>query len=213
MYGAELRALFGVDKDFYQLGYDFDGLEARIEGHYCYKYDNELKEYCNSLIMEKPNDVHTLTAKKISEIIGEVFGRTPAKSVKYAASYGARPARIAKTVGCSLELGELIFEAFWQAAYPLAALAEKLKLYWETIGKKKFVLGIDGRKIPTRSASAIINSLFQSAGVICAKRAMVIHEQNLKSEGITVDFWKEDWKNLSYCQQLIAYHKQHCGLV
>lgn len=209
LYGSQLRELFGVDtKLCYQLGYDFDGLEARIEGHYCYKYDNDLKEYCKSLIMEKPNDVHTLTAKKISEIIGEVFGRTPAKSVKYAASYGARPARIAKTVGCSLELGELIFEAFWQAAYPLAALAEKLKLYWETTGKKKFVLGIDGRKIPTRSASAIINSLFQSAGVICAKRAMIIHNRKLREAGYAVDFFTDDWKNLSYCQQLIAYHDE-----
>ena len=158
--------------------------------------------------MEKPNDVHTITASKISTIIGEAFGRTPAKSVKYACSYGARPNRVAKTVGCSVELGEKIFNAFWEAAAPLATLNEKVKAYWESKGGKKFIPGIDGRKVPTRSASALINSLFQSAGVICAKRAMVIHDRKLIAEGLSVDFWKDDWKHKAYCQQLIAYHDE-----
>ena len=212
LYGAELRGLFGVDEGFVQVGYDFDGLEARIEGSYCWRYDDDEHSYCNSLLGEKPNDVHTLTAKKISVIIGEIFGRTPAKSVKYACSYGARGPRVAKTVGCSLEMGDLIMNAFWDAAKPLKLLGEKLKLYWEQKGGKKFILGLDGRKVPTRSASALINFLFQSAGVIAAKRAMVIHDRKLKAEGMKVNFWKEDWKNAAFCQQLIAYHKDIVAL-
>lgn len=210
LYGKEMRSLFGVDieAEFLQLGYDFDSLEARIEGHYCWKYDDELKTYCTALLGEKPNDIHTMTAKKISEAIGQAFGRPPAKNVKYGCTYGARPARVAKTVGCSLEIGELIFNAFWDAAAPLKQLQDRLKQYWETTGGKKFILGIDGRKIPTRSASAIINSLFQSAGVICAKRAMVIHDRMLKAEGLSVNFWRDDWKNKTFCQQLIAYHDE-----
>jgi DNA polymerase I-like protein with 3'-5' exonuclease and polymerase domains len=210
LYGEELRSLFGVDTQasFVQVGYDFDGLEARVESHYCWRYDDEDHSYCASLLGEKPNDVHTLTAKKISVIIGEIFGRTPAKTVKYAAAYGARPARIAKTVGCSLELGEKIFDAYWEAAKPLGALGEKLASYWETVGGKKFILGIDGRKIYTRSKSALINFLFQSTGVIAAKRAMVIHDRKLKREGFRVNFWKDDWKNMKFCQQLIAYHDE-----
>lgn len=213
LYGTELRGLFGVDEGFVQFGYDFDGLEARIEGHYCWKYDDEIHSYCNSLLGEKPNDVHTLTAKKISVVIGEAFGRTPAKSVKYACSYGARGPRVAKTVGCSLHMGELIMNAFWDAAKPLALLGEKLKQYWETTGGKKFILGLDGRKVPTRSASALINFLFQSAGVIAAKRAMVIHDRKLKAEGMKVNFWKDDWKNANFAQQLIAYHDEGQGEV
>lgn len=208
LYGEQMRSLFGVDEGFYQLGYDFDGLEARIEASYCWRYDTEGHPYCMSLLGEKPNDVHTLTAKKISDVIGQAFGRSPAKNVKYAASYGARPARVAKTVGCTLQLGEAIFNAFWDAAKPLALLQEKLKQYWEQVGGKKFILGVDGRKIPTRSASAIINSLFQSAGVICAKRAMLIHDRKLKAENLKVNFWKDDWKSSDFCQQLIAMHDE-----
>ena len=211
LYGEQMRKLFGVDvpAGFIQLGYDFASLEAMIESHYCWKYDTEDgKPYCVSLTQEKPNDVHTITAAKISAIIGQEFKRTPAKSVKYCCSYGGQPKRVAKTVGCSDALGEQIYEAFWEAASPLKALGEKLKQYWETTGGKKFILGIDGRKIPTRSASALINSLFQSAGVICAKRAMVIHERKLQAAGLTVDFFRDDWKAKKFVQQLIAYHDE-----
>lgn len=82
LYGDKMRALFGVDKGFYQLGFDFDSLEARMEAHYAWKYD-PTKEYCDSLLLEKPRDVHSRTAKKISEIIGRDFARQTAKNVKY----------------------------------------------------------------------------------------------------------------------------------
>ena len=121
LYGKEMRSLFGVDVEagFLQLGYDFDSLEARIEGHYCWKYDDKVKGYCTALLGEKPNDIHTKTAEKISAAIGQAFGRAPAKNVKYGCTYGARPARVAKTVVCSLQLGDGIFNAFWDAAFPL----------------------------------------------------------------------------------------------
>lgn len=206
LFGHEMRAMFGVDRDkFFQMGYDFDSLEAREEASYCWKYDSD-KDYCNSLLQDKPNDVHTKMAEKISAIIQRDFGRAPAKSVKYGATYGAQGAKIAKTIGCDLKTGDQIFSAFWEAAAPLNALKLKLAAYWESTGKK-FVLGLDGRKVPTRSAHAILNSLFQSAGVVCAKRAMVIHDRLLKKNNLFVDFFKDDWKNRTFCQQLIAYHK------
>lgn len=208
LYGGNMRALFGVDtKESFQIGYDFDSLEAKIEAHYCWRYD-PTKEYCNSLIMDKPNDVHTLTAKKISEILLKDFPRNSAKSIKYSCTYGATAGKVAKILGSDLTMGEVVFDAFWQAALPLKKLKEALKRYWETTGGKKFILGIDGRKVPTRSAHAILNSLFQSGGVICAKRAMVIHDKLLREAGLIVDFFKDDWKNKKFCQQLIGYHDE-----
>lgn len=217
LYGERMRAQFGVNPEerMIQLGYDFASLEARIESHYCWKYDDADKAYCNSLILEKPNDVHTKTANKVAEALSDwfkrevEFKRTPAKNVKYCCSYGGQPKRVAKTIGASFEVGEVVYNAFWDSAKPLALLAEKLKEYWSKTGQKKFVLGIDGRKIPTRSASALINSLFQSAGVICAKRAMVIYDRLLKQHGLYVDFFRDDWRNMkAYVQQLIAYHDE-----
>jgi len=208
LYGEPMRAMFCVDEDFFQIGYDFDSLEAREEAHYCWKYEQGEKEYCKSLLMDKPFDVHTMMAKKISALIKREFKRSPAKNVKYGCTYGSQAKKVAKTIGSDLKTGELVFKAFWEAASPLKMLKDRLANYWETHGGKKFILGIDGRKVPTRSAHAILNSLFQSAGVICAKRAMVIHDRKLKAEGLSVDFFRDDWNKKLFCQQLIAYHDE-----
>lgn len=206
LFGHNMRAMFGVDDACYQIGYDFDSLEAREEANFCWPFESGEREYCHSLLLDKPNDVHTKMAEKISAIIARDFARGPAKSVKYGATYGAQGPKIAKTIGCDVETGNKIFEAFWQAAAPLKKLKDALNLEWAKFDKKK-IIGIDGRLVPTRSAHAILNSKFQSAGVICAKRAMVIHDRKLKAAGLLVDFFSEDWTKRDFCQQLIAYHK------
>lgn len=104
-------------------------------------------------------------------------------------------------------MGQQVYEAFWMAAFPLDMLKKQLTKEWEANGKK-YIIGIDGRRVPTRSAHAILNSLFQSGGVICAKRAMLIHDRKLKAAGLAVDFFKDDWKNMTFCQQMIAYHDE-----
>lgn len=208
LYGYEMRNLFGVEvPKYFQIGYDFDSLEAKIESHYCWRYEQEPHEYCNALLLEKPNDVHTMMARRISDTIGRKFERSPAKSVKYGITYGAQAAKVAKTIGSDMYTGQLVFDAFWEAAKPLALLKERLHDFWVKTGKK-YILGIDGRKVPTRSAHAILNSLFQSGGVICAKRAMVIYDDLIEEEGLAVDFFVDDWKNKSFVQQMIAYHDE-----
>lgn len=349
--------MFGVDTTtHYQLGYDFSSLEARIEAHFCYPFERDIaKSYCNSLLLEKPHDVHTMMAKKISEIIGREFTRSPAKSVKYACvgldtdfltlekgyvkfndleigdklstysirdgynqpdivmakhllhnkdlyayytedgsvyfectedhrwmfqtengfvlkelnkakkseylvllangysikvgklkkkflyngdvccittgnstfymrqenpetgdkftyttgncTYGAQAKKVAQTIGESESVGKIVVDAFWNVAEPLKLLKESLNKEWELTGKR-FIVGIDGRKVPTRSPHAILNSKFQNGGVICAKRTMVLHDYYIKQAGLGIDFFKDDWKNSIYSQQLIAYHDE-----
>lgn len=181
-----------------------------MEGHYCFDYEKQtaagVREYCESLLLEKPHDVHTRTAQLISKVLGRDFSRTNAKAVKYATTYGAQVAKIAKTIGADITTGQIVFDAFWEAAMPLKKLKESLQKHWEKNGKK-YIITVDGRKVPTRAAHSILNSLFQSAGVICAKRTMVIWDAKLKAKGLSVDFWRDDWKNKSWATQMIAYHK------
>lgn len=208
LFGWQMRNLFGVEVPrYFQIGYDFDSLEAKIESHYCWRYEPDPHEYCHALLLEKPNDVHTMMAKRITETIGRKFERSPAKSVKYGITYGAQASKVAKTIGSDEYTGQLVFDAFWEAAFPLARLKERLNDFWVKTGKQ-YVLGIDGRKVPTRSAHAILNSLFQSGGVICAKRAMVIYDDMIEEEGLSVDFFMDDWKNKDFVQQMIAYHDE-----
>ena len=141
-------------------------------------------------------------------MISKEFPRGSAKSVKYGCSYNAQPKRVMKIVGCDLPTATLIFDTFWQTAAPLKQLKEAMQKYWETTGQKKFLLGLDGRKLPIRSKGNVINTAFQSAGVICAKRAMVLHDRKLRTRGMIVDFFKDDWKSKQFCQQMIAYHDE-----
>jgi hypothetical protein len=207
LYGDKMRSLFGAGENAYQIGYDFDSLEAKIEAHYCFKYEGG-PEYGESLTAEKPNDCHTVLASHISVLIGKAFPRGTAKSVKYGCSYNAQAKRVAKIVGCDIGTAEVIFEAFWTKAAPLKALKENMQKYWETTGQKKFLIGIDGRKLPIRSKGNVINTAFQSAGVICAKKAMVLHDRKLKEHGFITDFFSENYKEKSFAQQMIAYHDE-----
>ena len=207
LFGAEMRSMFGCDPSAYQLGYDADSLEAAIESHYCWRYDPS-KEYCHSLTLPKPNDCHTTLSLYLTELLGEDFTRDASKSVKYACAYGAQPYRLSVDNGWDMDTARVVFNGYWEKAAPLARLKKNLEKYWETTGGKKFILGIDGRKIPVRSKHSLVNALFQSAGVICMKRAMVFHEQMLKDEGLILDFFKDDWTQKPYVQQMIAYHDE-----
>lgn len=178
-----------------------------METHAVYRYPGG-PEYGVSLTAAKPNDCHSVLARAITEMLAREFSRQSAKPVKYGCTYNAQAKRIAKTVGCSPEDGEIIFNAFWTQAAPLKLLKEAMQKYWEQKGQKKFIPAIDKRKLPIRSKGNVINSYLQSAGVICAKRAMCIHDKKLEEEGLIVDFFKDDWKNKNFCQQMIAYHDE-----
>ena len=207
LFGTEMRSMFGCDPNTYQLGYDADSLEAMIEAHYCTPYD-PTGEYVASLIQPKPHDCHTILSQYLTEMLGEEFTRNSAKSVKYACAYGAQPYRLSVDNGWSLSIAKDVFNGYWEKAAPLARLKTRLEGYWENVGKKKFILGIDGRKIFVRSKHSLVNALFQSAGVICMKRAMVIHNERMQKEGLIVDFFNDDWKATSYVQQMMAYHDE-----
>ena len=208
LYGKQMRALFGVDKDYLQVGYDFDSLENVIQAHYTWGYDSEDKPYCISLVRPNPFDAHTIMAEALSLTLGATFDRGSAKSVNYCIAYGGQAPKVAQTIGCDVKTGERVFNTYWEVAKPLKILQDKLTKWWEVKGDRKYIIALDGRKVYTRAKHALLNSLFQSGGVICAKVTMVYHDQLLKDNGLLCDFFKEDWGNQKTVQQLIAYHDE-----
>jgi len=202
LYGAPMRGLFGCDSDCYQIGYDFSGLEARIEGHYTLPYEGG-EEYSVALIAEKPNDIHTLTA------IANGIVRDEAKTLKYSISYGAQPPKVASQMSWTLQKAQDVFEGFWETASPLKELKEKVTAYWKKTGKR-YIKGIDGRKMFIRSQHSILNMLFQSAGVIAAKKANIIHNIELEKRGLLFNPFKDSsW--VGKAAVMIMYHRLNCG--
>lgn len=196
IYGKEMRSLFGCGEGMVQLGFDFSSLEARIQGHYILPFNGE--ELAEQLLASKPNDIHSLNAKKLGIL------RDQAKSVSYALMYGAAYQKLKKMLGLTDDQAKALFDAYWDAVEPLKNLRDAVGSSWEARGKS-FVIGVDGRKIVTRSKHSLLNALFQSGGVICAKYATVFIYQLLEDQGYKCNPFKD--KVLDMCG-MIEYHDE-----
>jgi DNA polymerase family A len=176
LYGEQMRNMFGCGKGLYQLGYDFASLEARIMAHYILPYENG-QELATALLAVKPNDIHSINARKLG------IRRDEAKSFAYASIYGAQPKKLAKMLNISEGEAKQLFNAYWEAVLPLKQLKERLEKVWEQSGKRS-ILGLDGRLLSTRSKHSLINVLFQSGGAISAKWSAVFLAQALENNSL-----------------------------
>ena len=196
IYGKEMRSMFGCGDGMVQLGFDFSSLEARIQGHYCLPFNGE--ELSVQLLASKPNDIHSLNAKKLG------IPRDQAKSIGYALLYGCHYKKLMSMLSVGDAEAKSLYENYWEAVKPLKDLKEAVERSWDARGKS-FVIGVDGRKIVTRSKHSLLNALFQSGGVICAKYATVFIYQLLEEQGYKCNPFKE--KTIDMCG-MIEYHDE-----
>lgn len=215
LYGHEMRSLFGVDRSAnqVQLGFDFSSLEALCNAHFVlkrkkdgeliYKYGDDLAK---TLVSEKPNDIHSVNARKMG------IDRSTAKTLGYSLMYGAQAAKISKSMSIPMTRAKQLFEDYWSAVPALKQLKDALQQHWES-NHKKFVQGIDGRKVYTRSAHSCINAIFQNCGSLAAKYTLVYIHQELERLDLWGNVFDRDLHGKPSIQQMIAYHKWHCGFV
>ena len=196
IYGKEMRSMFGCGDDMLQLGFDFSSLEARIQGHYIMNFEGE--GLAEQLLASKPNDIHTLNAKKLG------IARDQAKAIGYMLMYGGSYHKAKKMLGISESEAKTLVEDYWKAVQPLSDLKEAVTKVCQERGKK-FVVGVDGRKIMTRSQHSLLNALFQSGGVICAKYTTVFIYQLLEEQGYNCNPFKHS--ELDMCG-MIEYHDE-----
>lgn len=122
--------------------------------------------------------------------------------------YGASAKKIAKMLAVGEGKATTIAETFWEELAPLKAMKEKLEEYWSVRGNKKFILGIDGRKIYTRSKHSLINALFQSGGGLAAKYVVVEIARRLEEQGLFNHPLYHDVEAREGVSQLIVYHDE-----
>ena len=196
IYGKEMRSLFGCGEGFIQYGFDYASLENRVQGGYVMKYPQG-QELAEMLLAEKPNDLHSVNARKLG------ISRSDAKSFGYAILYGASAKKLSNMLNVPLEKGKELYDNFWEAVPALKQLKDNLTKHWET-NDKKWIQGIDGRKIMVRSLHSLLNFLFQSGGVISAKYTTIFLMQELELLGYNIDpFISQP----SVCE-MISYHDE-----
>lgn len=183
--GKEFRSLWISEKGFKIAAGDAAALEGRVQGHYCYRYDNgETAEELLKGDVHSKNVVafygHEKDVQKF-DIKSEDFDkehpvwkpyRDRSKNGYYACMYGCAGPKLASTLGLPVKMGEEKLAAFWDANPATKSLKENLEKYWTTVGKQKYLPAIDGRMLCTRKKSALLNTIFQSCGGISMDYAL-----------------------------------------
>lgn len=156
--GKEMRELFRASPGKYQVGIDGSNLEGMIAAWGAYEFDGGA--YLR--IMES-GDAHSRNAEAYTKAAGKVVTRNEGKGVTYGIMYGAQAAKISSMLGISLEKAQAVIDAFWDSNIGLKGRKEALEKFWELTGKR-FIYGLDGRKIYTRSKHSLLNAYQQNGG-------------------------------------------------
>lgn len=87
-----------------------------------------------------------------------------------------------------VDKGQAVVNSFWDANLGLKMAKEAAEAYWESTGRK-YVLGIDGRKIYVRSKHSLLNALFQSCGAILMEYSGNLIVDEAKKENLQYQRW------------------------
>jgi hypothetical protein len=184
--GKEFRSLWISEDGMLIAAGDAAALEGRVQGHYCFKYDDGAT--AEELLK---GDVHSKNARfafydhipdvQKFDIDAKDFSkdhpvfkpyRDTSKNGYYACMYGCAGPKLASTLGLPVKMGNDKLEAFWEANPATKALKENLEKYWTSTGREKYLPAIDGRMLCTRKKSALLNTIFQSCGGISMDYAL-----------------------------------------
>lgn len=182
-YGAECRELFEATDGYLLLGCDAEGLELRNMAHYLGRYDGgSFTETILKGNKEDKTDIHSLNQKAAG-----LDTRDRAKRFVYGFIYGAGDFKLGMIVtegdnkvytpNQLTKIGKTLRAKFLKNFPALKKLQDAVQ---KRIKKDKQLKGLDGRILKVRSAHSALNLLFQSAGAIIMKRALVILDERLQ---------------------------------
>lgn len=170
-WGTRCRSLFVAPKGRVLVGADASNLELRALAHYLAEWDDGA--YARVV---GAGDPHTA-----NQIAGGFESRTQAKKFLYCWVYGAGTQKLAKEMGCSLKQAKLLAEQFLRRTPGLAKLKAKVVNAHRT---NRYLEGLDGRRVPTRSEHAALNTLLQSFGSVVMKHAVVQADLWVRDAGL-----------------------------
>lgn len=182
-YGKECRALFTAPDGWVLVGADASGLELRCLAHFMAKWDNGA--YIKALL---EGDIHTT-----NQVAAGLPTRDNAKTFIYGYLYGAGDAKIGKIVNGTEAHGKRLKAKFLASLPALKYLKDAV----EVAAKRGYIIGLDGRHIPIRSAHAALNSLLQSAGALICKQWLVFLDEELRSLGLKHG-WEGDYAQVCW---------------
>lgn len=202
-YGKECRGCFGAEnvigadgKRWVQVGTDASGLELRCLGHFMSPFDSG--EYSYEVVN---GDVHTK-----NQMAAGLPTRDDAKTFIYGFLYGAGAAKLGSIVAGTAADGKRLQTEFLEKTPALKALRDavvdtlveskkydRVEKKWDVKWKRKYIVGLDGRKVHVRSDHSALNTLLQSAGALVCKAWIVETERVLEEDMGFAQGWDGDF--------------------
>lgn len=186
--GKEMRSLFCVPEGKYEMGVDGSNLENLIAAAAAFPFDNG--DYYKVV---SDGDPHTNNAKAYSVAAGKTISRGEGKGITYAVLYGAQSAKIAMMLGVNVDVAQKIIDALWDSNLGLKLCKEALENFWELTGKR-YIYGMDGRKIWTRSKHSLLNAYFQNGGAALFDLVGILFHWEIIKRG----WYQEDVRRIIY---------------
>ncbi len=179
--GCEMRDLFEVDKGYWYCGTDANSLENRTLSHYTYKYDGG-----KFAKMQLEGDPHSFNAFAFFPHLHKEFDinnqenkenpefktwRNKSKTGAYLLAFGGGAPKLASSLGLSKQEGQKAYDNYWLMNEGLGKLKESVEKYFSSVGKNKYVPGIDGRIISVRAKNVLLSCLGQGCGAVAMSYA------------------------------------------
>ena len=158
-------------QEYKLVGIDASGLEIRMLAHYM----ND-EEYTNEIIN---GDIHSRNQQ-----IAGLKSRDQAKTFIYCLIYGGGNAKLGAVVGGSKASGKKLRERFFDNQPAFKTLRDRVN----RAAKRKYLKGIDGRKIFVRYEHASLNTLLQGGGAIVMKKALMLLNNKAKARNLDYKF-------------------------
>lgn len=211
-FGAAHNKTNGKPDPWIQVGVDASGLELRCLGNRAAPFDGG--EYAKTVV---EGDIHWANAvnaglapnvkRDKSSHDHEAF-RNNAKTFIYAFLYGAGAAKIGLIVGGGKKEGSALMKKFIEGTPAIKDLREAVQntliseSKWvdgENIvkWKRRWLKGLDGRRIHIRSPHSALNALLQGDGAVVCKHWIVETERMLEDAGY-VHGWDGDFAYMAW---------------
>jgi DNA polymerase I-like protein with 3'-5' exonuclease and polymerase domains len=171
LYGKECRSCWTVREGYKLVGIDASSLELRMLAHYM-----QDEEFTNEIIN---GDIHSYNQK-----ITGLKSRNQAKTFIYALLYSAGNKRLGEVVGGSEADGKRLRQHFFDNKPTFKTLRDRVT----KASEKKWLKGLDGRRLLIRTQHAALNTLLQGGGAIVMKRALIMLQSLIKLNTLDARF-------------------------
>lgn len=215
-YGPECRDLFGAKyKGWVQVGIDASGLELRCLGHFGTPFDGGV--YAETVLNGDIHWVNGIAAGICPDEPRDKHDehhearRAIAKTFIYAFLYGAGDAKVGGFVGGGKAEGKELKKSFLENTPAISKLREALEEQliksqtwnaalrkFDVKWKRKWIRGLDGRKVHCRSPHSALNTLLQSAGALVCKAWVVELERLLIEDYGLTHGWDGDFAFMAW---------------